>query len=122
MVVSIEQQDDGTWNRVYKRKSTVHKDLLILDKKFLCTKEGYLFDKDNNPIIPRRHAGDDYKNRPYKRIAPYKSGWTRIIRNPRKKYPQRAYGFKRGPYKVTRERLERERLAKINNDKDNDSS
>ena len=93
-----------------------------LSYKCPCTKEGYLFDKDNNLIIPHRNGGAKRKIKSYKRIAPYKSGWTRIIRNPRKKYPQRAYGFKRGPYKVTRERLERERLAKINNDKDNDSS
>ena len=71
MVVSIEQQDDGTWNRVYKHPYHGNKNIMHLSYKYPCTKEGYLFDKDNNPIIPRRNGGAKRKNKDYKRIVPY---------------------------------------------------
>ncbi len=132
MVVSIDQQDDGTWARVYRTPSRSDETILYILRRIPCTKEGYLFDNDGKPIIPRRYGGPPRKNKSYNRVAPYSSGIkhkTYVMQKPRKGIKHgpyvnrkpRALGFKRGPYKRTRERLERERLAKIDNDMDTNS-
>ena len=94
MVVTIEQNIDGSWNRVYRNPSKVTIGAFNICHRVICDMNGYRLDKDNNPIIPLSEGGPHRKNKTYVRISPYKRG-HKMKKHTR---PNRQ-GVKRGPYK-----------------------